>query len=242
VTLAATIPSETDVLCESCGYILNGLPDSGNCPECGSPIAASLIDSPRCLPAWERGRTGLGGAVDFLSTTLAVILRPTRFYRHLLTRQPNRRASVFAVIQIAICSILAGWAVPEYLNWWRFLPFEVAPLLLSVLSAITVFTSSMLVLRLAAALTAWEAAYRGMRLPRPVVLRGLYYHTAHFLPVMIVGVLTIHIFALAPRNYVYHPHYANIFVGTLCVVAVLGAAYLFQTYWIGMRNMIYANR
>jgi hypothetical protein len=28
----------------------------------------------------------------------------------------------------------------------------------------------------------------------------------------------------------------------LCAEVILGAVYLFQTYWIGMRNMMYANR
>jgi hypothetical protein len=35
---------------------------------------------------------------------------------------------------------------------------------------------------------------------------------------------------------------AMIYLYVLCGLVVLSAGYLFQTYWIGMRNMMYANR
>ena len=44
---------------------------------------------------------------------------------------------------------------------------------------------------LASRLTAWEAAYRGLRLPRPVVERALQYHSAHYLPVALFTFITI---------------------------------------------------
>jgi hypothetical protein len=33
-----------------------------------------------------------------------------------------------------------------------------------------------------------------------------------------------------------------IYLYVLCGEVVLGAFYLFKTYWIGMRNIMYANR
>lgn len=50
------------LLCESCGYEIGGLAESGNCPECGRPISDSLPSkrpgSPwqirRSFPAWLR--------------------------------------------------------------------------------------------------------------------------------------------------------------------------------------------
>ncbi len=52
MTLRTQPPAESDLLCEFCGYILNGLQATqGNCPECGKPTADSVepghrVDSP----------------------------------------------------------------------------------------------------------------------------------------------------------------------------------------------------
>ena len=43
----------------------------------------------------------------------------------------------------------------------------------------------------AASLTSWEAAYRGLRLPLPVVQRGMDFHAANYLPVGLLTALTI---------------------------------------------------
>lgn len=40
--LDAALPIPSEVLCESCGYRLAGLPPTTNCPECGTPAATSL--------------------------------------------------------------------------------------------------------------------------------------------------------------------------------------------------------
>src|SRR5213075_1044888 len=40
--VAPAIPEETALLCEKCGYMLNGIPTDSLCPECASPIAESL--------------------------------------------------------------------------------------------------------------------------------------------------------------------------------------------------------
>src|SRR5690606_25505693 len=52
----------------------------------------------------------------------------------------------------------------------------------------------MMITHLAAWLTAWEAGWRGYRLPRPVVIRALCYHAAHLLPVsaMLLLVVLVH--------------------------------------------------
>jgi hypothetical protein len=41
------------LLCESCGYDIGGLPDDGNCPECGRPIASSSPASRTGSP-WQQ--------------------------------------------------------------------------------------------------------------------------------------------------------------------------------------------
>lgn len=41
------------LLCESCGYPIDRLPEEGNCPECGRPIARSLPSARRGSP-WQQ--------------------------------------------------------------------------------------------------------------------------------------------------------------------------------------------
>src|SRR5438128_903575 len=106
MTRAATVvPAETDLLCEGCGYTLNGLPESGNCPECGKPIAQS-IDAGRVPSPWEQARD----TSSFLSTTSAVLLRPTSFFRTLATRIDEKPARRFARIHWLIAALLLGIA------------------------------------------------------------------------------------------------------------------------------------
>src|SRR5437762_3263188 len=144
MTRAATIiPAETDLLCEGCGYTLNGLPDDSNCPECGKPIIESLRGR-REVPAWERA--GGRSIWNFLVTSAEVTFRPTNFYKTLATRREVRPARQFANIH------------------WLF---------------------------------------RRLLLPPESITTYLY---------------------------------------VLCGVVVVFAAFLFHTYWIGMRNMMYANR
>ena len=63
------VPAESDILCEGCGYTLNGLPEDGRCPECGKPVAES-IDAARTAPAWEHPEVHRPAA--FVATTAAV--------------------------------------------------------------------------------------------------------------------------------------------------------------------------
>ena len=79
--MSTRAPEETDLLCENCGYMLNGLPPSGNCPECGTAIDFSISERLRQPPLWEIIGDPRPKWLRFILTTAQVIFRPKRFYR-----------------------------------------------------------------------------------------------------------------------------------------------------------------
>src|SRR5689334_17601979 len=76
---AADVPADTAILCEGCGYTLDGLPLHSKCPECGKPIAESTADDGRRPPAWEAGADHRLGR--FASSSWQVLIRPSHFFR-----------------------------------------------------------------------------------------------------------------------------------------------------------------
>jgi hypothetical protein len=237
----ATIPAETDLLCEGCGYVLSGLPTGpdARCPECGKPVEES-DPAHRSPAAWEAEP----GFVSLLLTSVSVLFRPTRFYRTLATRRSAGAARRFGALHMWLASLL--FAVAGHTHWRTFVaPAAVRfPKSLLELAVFVVVTYAFIALttRLAGWLTAWEASYRGIRLPRTVVQRGMYYHAVHYLPVAFVAAATVVVYRALLYRELVGPASTATYLYTLCGEVVLAAVYLFKTYWIGMRNMMYANR
>ncbi|MGH7176239.1 MAG: hypothetical protein ACREJC_02560 [Tepidisphaeraceae bacterium] len=242
--VAPVVPSDADTLCESCGYTLNGLPEIGNCPECGRPIAES---SPtlRDAPPWEQ--TGRG----FFATTREVLFHPARFYRGLATREGDRLAAArFASWHFLLASLLFSATACAHVDWMLGLRSRRALFAGDwlVFGVVVLVTSLMMyfvvkgVTRLAASLTAWEAAYRGFRLSRAVVLRGMNYHAAHYVPVVSFAFVTVWGYQVLVWLGVLRHSSETWYLGLLCAEVIVGATFLFYTYWIAMRNMMYANR
>ena len=240
---AAPVPADSDVLCEHCGYTLNGLPPDGRCPECGQPVAESLQHSGRGLTAWESDG-------KFWATTTRVVLRPSDFYRHLQTRVEERYEK--AAGQFAFCHWLAAAflsAMAAFIHYF-FPEFgsggldRVVSLIATVGIVLATFTGLGLIFAttlLAAWLTTWEAGWRGYRLPRAVVLRGLHYHAAHLVPVAAAFLLVTGGYRLLVGLGVLDYTSLVAYLIVLSAVVVVGLLYLFWTYWIGMKNMLYAN-
>jgi hypothetical protein len=234
--VAPIVPAESDLLCERCGYTLNGLPAASNCPECGTPIDES-VKSDRVPPAWERRERSR--FATFFETTADVITRPTWFYRTSTTRGDVERAARFADTHWTIATLLFATTGTIHARIsFLGLPDVTIFVTLVVGTWLTLWGTTWA----AARLTALEANYRGIRLPIHVVRRGMYYHAAHYLPVGLVALAIVGGYAFSLRYGLLAPNTITAYLYTLCAVVVAAAAYLFHTYWIGMRNMMYANR
>ena len=62
-----------DILCESCGYRIGGLPITGACPECGELISRSLPDSRIGLPSQNKG--------GWWATSFTILFEPRTGFR-----------------------------------------------------------------------------------------------------------------------------------------------------------------
>src|SRR5271155_5236940 len=180
--LAPRVPEMTDLLCEACGYVLNGLPDNSRCPECGTPISES-IGNRRQAPAWESQSSRTAG---FFQTSAAVLFRPTHFYRTLAVRGSLPAAHRFArwhwwisgaffataAILHSIWYVLDIPGLAQGTNRWHYVAASAVGLGVLLISTFLIYLMLDGLTRLAAHLTDWEARYRGLRLPYDVVLRG----------------------------------------------------------------------
>ncbi len=235
-----TPPDLSDTLCEACGYRLNGLPENGNCPECGQPVADSTIASPRRDPMWETSpRTGL------FHTLKQVLLRPNHFFRTLALHEQTPQSRKLGIICIAVAAwmnmktIAVHYFITIYLSvapdW--LLPLWVLPIVVLVLS----FLAWWGVIQLVGYLTTLEGAFWGMRLPRPIVKRVLQYWSVHVAGTSIVMAFIPIIFLLilvSDRDAGLHMvKYLYVLSGAVIVAAI----YLFRIYWIAMKAIMFGN-
>jgi hypothetical protein len=238
-----TIPPDNSLLCEDCGYVLDGLDVMGRCPECGRLIEESLPYH-RQMPAWELPY-GHPAAVDtgFLRTTVEVLVRPKWYFRHLRISSSVTQSRYFAIIHWFLSAVLFGLAAQGHLTWPE-LEREIDWIRRLSIFGMTIPTAIAVMAMLhliVSRLTTWEARFRGLRMPIRVVSRAMYYHSAHYLTVSAVTavyVLWVTYLLNSPWNRSLGPQYLY----GLSVLAVASSVYLFWTYWIAMRSLLYANR
>lgn len=87
-------------LCEDCGYVLEGLPPSASCSECGRPVAASL-PSARAGSPWQRRPS----IASYILTNEAALRRPRELFSQI--RLERRSGTTLLVLN----SLAAGFLI-----------------------------------------------------------------------------------------------------------------------------------
>jgi len=106
---------EYTLLCERCGYIVEGLSTDGPCPECGRLIAKSLPERRGGTP-WQRR----GGLVSLLATGFLVAVHPKRTLDRMMV-QPPKMGLLLAASAFPM-GLLSGAGVMLLLEMERPLP------------------------------------------------------------------------------------------------------------------------
>lgn len=184
----------------------------------------------------------------WFATTAQILFTPKAFFRRLSTTGRPHRTAWFGFVYRAVAAMMLGVAVAGHLEFQRFgklellgAKIELFPLL-SVLSMVSLFVVIQALSVVVAGLTAWEAAYRGLRLPKPVVTRALHFHAVHLVPPALVGMLTVLAYAwLARHDPMTAADWIMPYTYVLSGEVIVSSVYLFITYWAAMRSLLYAN-
>ncbi|MEO1007706.1 MAG: hypothetical protein AAFX79_04020 [Planctomycetota bacterium] len=91
------------LLCERCGYVLDGIGDQAACPECGTPIARSL-PAARIGTAWQRAPSA--GAL--LRTWSSALRRPHRTLDAMAFDRPPRSTRRLRRATLAVAGLLTA--------------------------------------------------------------------------------------------------------------------------------------
>jgi predicted RNA-binding Zn-ribbon protein involved in translation (DUF1610 family) len=242
-------PNDGDLLCESCGYLLNGLearPD-GHCPECGEPLSTSLDPTARKLAPIEIAWS----PASFWKTTGSVLFRKRKFFRETKARSGDlavvgRFGSVHRILAAVLFGIAAAihlaftadnrlwvdqWET-RYIVYVALAGFVFAAIAYGLLRFIT---------WLAVRATAVESKFWGMRLSPEMLKRAMNFHAANYLPVGVLAVLVTGGYRIAIETNLLSPLWGVAYLVTLCVAVVAAALWLFESFVIAMRRIRLAN-
>lgn len=108
---------EFTLLCERCGYVLEGLDRGGNCPECGRPIKESLPHLARPGSPWQQ-KPSLRSLTE---TCREMLLHPGAAFTRVRI-DAKRSGSFERWFNLATTALIAIPAAAIYLAWAFFNP------------------------------------------------------------------------------------------------------------------------
>lgn len=252
---------EFTLLCERCGYVVEGLPAESACPECGKPIVESLPER-RVGTPWQQARSVINLARNWKMS----LFHPVRTL-DMLAESPVADTRLRRWTTLAAALLLS-------ISWWQYGAISVvreSPLSLLVLVAL-VLICTMVVWPILLGLTlveAWGlgviAKTRGFRVPlnarRAITAHGCvgWFLAGITLCCVTVGLDLLHA-AFTRSLPEYDPNlpvleqYDSVFgrrtplwldwlsIATR-VICVLAGFLFFETFaWLGLRRLKYANR
>ncbi|MAY74939.1 MAG: hypothetical protein CMJ31_09555 [Phycisphaerae bacterium] len=106
---------EFTLLCERCGYVIEGLDRSGACPECGKPIEESLPER-RVGSEWQQSST----AISWLRTTIHLLARPLWMLDRLAIERRRTQSLWWTNVIVAGVLVGVGCAITVWIWGARF--------------------------------------------------------------------------------------------------------------------------
>jgi predicted RNA-binding Zn-ribbon protein involved in translation (DUF1610 family) len=95
---------DTTTLCETCGYVIEGMHASAPCPECGTLVGESLPDKRRGTP-WQR-RPGL---FSWAATAWFTLRHSDRVFRELRVDSRGWKVLLAVNLVLAATTVVAPW-------------------------------------------------------------------------------------------------------------------------------------
>lgn len=246
-------PADADLLCQACGYILNGLPAGAACPECGTPTESAdpLRNRPPTPFEVSPNRHG------FVQTVGRVIVSPSAFFASLqpelvpaderFLRTAHRVSAGLLALACSIHFVWLATVMGVAMNW------TLAAILVAVglpIFFIFAYFALQIVTRMVGYFSVLEGRFWGFRVWPDLTRRVLCYHAGAIVPVSLFAAGAVVGFFLLGwassigvlRGQRFYTGAAEIYLFTLAAITVVGIGYLFVLFVIAMRAVRYKNR